>query len=272
MLSIRGIVFAATVLLATPLLALDFPGPAPGPAAARLDGDRLQMENASLRVTWDLPRAVSGWSRPSTGLAAPPGLPRANSSVSSWPMAGRSRPHRCGRRASRAWRRSPCAPTPYAWPSASPDGVPDSISSPTMGRPASAGRRCSATARTTCARKSPSSSTTARARSRWPCSRSRPPASRRRGTSTARRWSPATGSWPASIRWPRTRWKGRRPCASCRSSSRPRPACPRRRPWSAWRRRVSSAADSSTTWSGSGPGPTGPSSTTSPGLISPRRG
>ena len=54
MRSIRGIAFAVTVLLAPLLLALDFPGPGPGPATARLDGDRLQLENAALRVTWDL--------------------------------------------------------------------------------------------------------------------------------------------------------------------------------------------------------------------------
>jgi hypothetical protein len=52
--SIRWIGLAVTVLLTTPLRALDFPGPAPGPAAARLDGDRLQLENAAQRVTWDL--------------------------------------------------------------------------------------------------------------------------------------------------------------------------------------------------------------------------
>lgn len=47
-------VFTLVVLLATRLVGLEFPGPAPGPGEARIDGDRLQFENAVIRVTWDL--------------------------------------------------------------------------------------------------------------------------------------------------------------------------------------------------------------------------
>jgi len=42
------------VALARPACALQFPGPEPGEAGAKLEGDRLTMQNAVIAVTWDL--------------------------------------------------------------------------------------------------------------------------------------------------------------------------------------------------------------------------
>lgn len=48
------VVSAAFVLAASAAWAVEFPGPAPGKATARLEGNRLVMENAALSITWDV--------------------------------------------------------------------------------------------------------------------------------------------------------------------------------------------------------------------------
>ena len=49
---ILAVLFLAA--LARPVCALQFPGPEPGAAGAKLEGDRLTMQNAVIAVTWDL--------------------------------------------------------------------------------------------------------------------------------------------------------------------------------------------------------------------------